>query len=237
MKKIFTLLLLACLCKQTSAQVIIALLFGKKLNTGKLGFGLVLSPSLTNVNGTEGDYRAALSLGLYFNIEVNKNLFLHLEAIPKGAFGAKDLPVYSTGNDSLDNLFRSGSIERKIQTLSLPLLVHYRIKNSLFLVGGPQVDLITKVKDNFEAKVNENPLNYLVKVTDQFTRFDLAVNVGLMYQFKKDQGMGIGLRYYYGMTDILKTEEGTQVSSAFMLNITIPIGAGKANEAKAKPSE
>jgi len=36
-----------------TSQVVIALLFGKKLNAGKLTFGIVVTPALTNVSDIE----------------------------------------------------------------------------------------------------------------------------------------------------------------------------------------
>ena len=47
------------------SQVLIALLFGKHLNTEKLEFGLTVSPSLTNISNIESKYRSIFDLGLY----------------------------------------------------------------------------------------------------------------------------------------------------------------------------
>jgi hypothetical protein len=49
--------------------------------------------------------------------------------------------------------------------------------------------------------------------------------------------MGIGVRYYYGLTDIHKSVPGTQANSAWQLNITIPVGAGKAQAKAANGSQ
>jgi hypothetical protein len=43
-EKITGIVLLTCLCKLSYAQVVIALLFGDKLNTGTLEFGIVVAP-------------------------------------------------------------------------------------------------------------------------------------------------------------------------------------------------
>ncbi|HET7899324.1 MAG TPA: hypothetical protein VFL47_16670, partial [Flavisolibacter sp.] len=103
MKKIFFLLLLTAGSQTVTAQILIAVLFGDKLNTGKLEFGLVLSPAFTNLTNTSGDYRSALNLGMFFNIRPDKKLFLHLELTPKASLGAKNIPPYSLGNDSIDH--------------------------------------------------------------------------------------------------------------------------------------
>lgn len=206
--------------------MLIALVFGNKLNTDKLEFGLSVSPALTNIIDIHSSARPGLDLGLYFNLKMSDNLFLHPEAIPKSAFGAKGITPYPTGNGELDNFFSGGSVARSIKAISLPLLVHYRIHRLLFAEAGPQIDWLLKVKDKFDAKVNGSDLNYTIDVKDQYTNFAFGVAGGLLYKLKKDKGMGIGIRYCYGLTDIMKTAPGTQKNTAWLLKIDIPIGSG-----------
>ena len=236
MKKSLATLLLACLCYSTSAQVIIALLFGEKLNTGKMEFGLVVSPNLTNITNQESQYRSGLNLGLYLNFRPDKRLFLHVEGTAKGSFGAEDLKPYPTENDTLNGLFTSGSIERKIKAFSLPVMAHYHLTELFFAEAGLQANMRLKVKDLFKTEVSDNDLEYTVDVTKQFTWLDFGLAGGLFYKFRKDRkSMGMGVRYFYGLTDIDKVTSGIQSNSAWLLNITIPVGAGKAEEEKKSP--
>jgi hypothetical protein len=78
--------------------------------------------------------------------------------------------------------------------------------------------------------VNDNELSYTTTISDQVALLDFGVAGGLFYKFKKDKrSMGIGIRYFQGLTDILPSTAGNQANSAWQLNITIPIGAGKVN--------
>src|SRR4029078_8117472 len=115
--------LLSIFSKTASSQVLIALLFGDELNTGKIEFGLTVSPTFTNITNTASKYRPCIECGLYFNFKVTDRLYLHPEAIPKMVFGAKDIAPYSTGNTGLDSLYVNGSVNRKINAIGLPLLV------------------------------------------------------------------------------------------------------------------
>lgn len=230
MKKIRYLFLFLLLMQQTmQAQVVIALLFGDKLNTGAIEFGITVGPSLTSITNLKSDPKAGLNLGLYFNIRINERLFIHPEGIAKGSFGARHIIPYATGNDSLDQLFAGGDVERKIDALSLPVLLRYNISGKWFVEAGPQVDLLLKPKDIFSAKVNDNDLTYTTGIRDEITWFDIGLAAGIIYKLKKDHGMGLGIRYYYGLTDIQKNIQGNQRNSVWQLNVTIPIGAGKAN--------
>jgi hypothetical protein len=235
MRKILAVLLLVCLAKTAAAQVLIAILFGDKLNSGKVEFGLIVSPCLTNITHIGAGYRTGLDLGLYFNIKLSEDLFFSPELTAKSAFGAGHIAPYPTGNDSLDNLLSGGSVTKKAQGFSMPLKMRYRIVQRLFAEAGLQADLLFKKStDEFHATLDGNDLDYTKKIKDEFTRFDLGVTGGLIYKIRKDRGMGIGVRYLYGLTDVYKARAGTQVNSLWFLNVTIPIGASKANEAAAK---
>jgi hypothetical protein len=230
MKKITGIILLSCLCKIGHPQVVIALLFGDKLNTGTLEFGIVVTPGLTDISNIESKHRNNLSLGIYFNIHPDKKFFIHVEGIAKGAFGAEELIPYSLGNDTLNGLFANGAVERKIKAFSLPILGRYAIAPKFFIEAGIQPDMMLKSKDIFTTKVNGNELTYTTIISDQVALLDFGVAGGLFYKFRKDKrGMGIGIRYFQGLTDILPSTAGNQANSAWQLNITIPIGAGKVN--------
>lgn len=224
MKKAAGALLSVFLCNAVQAQIIIAILFGDKLNTDKLEFGLVVSPGLTNITNIGGSYKAGLNLGLYFTYKVDDKWFLHPELIAKGSFGSKGLSPYPTGSDSLDQLFSGGSVTRGVQSFSMPLLVHYRVYKRWFAEGGVQTDLALKARDEFKKEVEGNPLSYTRAVTSSFNRIDFGVSAGVVYKFTSDKSMGIGVRYYYGLTDVLKDRTGVQANSVWLLNVFIPIG-------------
>jgi hypothetical protein len=230
MKKIACIVLLVCLCKISSGQVIIALLFGDKLNTDQLEFGIVVTPVWTGISDIESKRRDGLNLGIYFNIHPDKKFFFHIEGTAKGAFGAKEINPYPLGNDTLNALFASGAVERKIKAFSLPVLGRYAITPKFFAEAGIQADMMLKSKDMFKSRVNDNELVYTVNVSDQITLLDFGVDGGFFYKFSKDKrSMGIGIRYFQGLTDIMKGTHGNQANSSWQINVTIPIGAGKVN--------
>jgi hypothetical protein len=232
MKKVAGILLLVCVCDALQAQVLIAIIFGDKLNTDKLEFGLVLSPGLMNITNMGGSYKTGLNLGLYFTYKVNDRWFLHPELIAKGSFGSEGVAPYPTGSDSLDRLFSGGSVTRRVQSFSMPLLVHYRVYKRWFAEAGVQTDLALKAKDEFMNPVGGNPLSYTTTVTSSFNRIDFGVTAGLVYKITSDRGMGMGIRYYYGLTDVLKDLSGVQMNSVWLVNVFIPIGSGNSGAGK-----
>jgi hypothetical protein len=220
--------------KLTFAQILIALVFGGKLQSEKLTFGLNVIPTSSTITNIDGDSKTGIGFGLYFDIKLSEKVFLHPEAIPKSSLGMQGIAPYATGSDSLDALFVNGSVKRNIRAISLPLLCRYRIKGHLFAEAGPQIDWILKVKDIYEKNENGNELSYTTRVDEQFTRFDIGLAGGLHYKISKDKGMGLGVRYFYGLTDMMKAEN-TQLNQALYFVIAVPIGTGSAKSPVTTP--
>jgi hypothetical protein len=228
MKKLgYLIILMMIYCGPVKAQVLIALVFGDKLNTDKLEFGLVVSPSFTKISNIECNYKNGLNLSLYFNVKTSERFFIHLEALAKGSYGAKDIFPYATGSDTLDNLFAEGGILRKIKAFGLMTLGQYRITDQLYIEAGPQVNWMLKSKDIYESTYNGNDLTYTVPISDNVTTFEVGLTGGAGYRLRKEKGVSLTLRYYAGFTDIWKLAEGTQSNSMWTFNIGIPIGGNK----------
>ena len=136
--KIFLMSCLVCLCaSQANSQVIIALLFGDKLNSDKLEFGLAGGLSLSNVsNFYDTKTRGSFNLGLYFNIKLDDRWYIRAEAVPKFPTGASELNPYSLNDANLDSLLHDAEVTRKIKNIALPILIRYRIGNLLFAEAG-----------------------------------------------------------------------------------------------------
>jgi hypothetical protein len=233
LKKTVATILMLCIHAPMFAQVLIALLFGEKLQSEKLTFGLSFIPTYSTISNIEGaKFKNGFGVGLYFDIKITKNFFIHPEAIPKSSLGTTGLPPYPTGIDSLDSFFSNGSISRKIKAISVPLLCRYRIKGLLFAEAGPQIDWMLNVKDTYRVDVNGDDVTYTTELKNQYNRFDLGLAAGLHCKLKKDKGIGLGVRYFYGLTDI-DSNIGSQTNQAFYINILIPVGAGKAAEENA----
>jgi len=229
MKKVFLLVTLLCCYRLTTAQVLVALVFGDKLNSGKLEFGLMGGPVISDIsNGGGSKSRLGLNLGMYFDIRFNNNQFaIHPEIIVKSALGAKGYTPYPTGDKYVDSLFQYGSLERKFKCISIPIMFRMRVAKLLYLDIGPQLDWMVQAKDHFKIKENGSDAHYFYNINPQITMLDIGMGIGLAYRLKQLGGLSFGARYYKGFTDIEKVTAGSQKNSAFMLNVYLPIGAAK----------
>ncbi len=96
--------------------------------------------------------------------------------------------------------------------------------------------MLSKAHDIFYAEIKDkDDLSYDLDVRDQYNRIDAGVMAGVGFQVLKGTGYNFGMRYYYGLTELLKDNSGDpQRNSTFYLYFSLPVGAGEKAKAKAE---
>ncbi|HRZ32543.1 MAG TPA: porin family protein [Flavobacterium sp.] len=231
MKKFIFILFFSLFTINTlESQVLISLLFGDNLNTGKIEFGLDGGMTLSDQTGlSDSKMLNSWNLGFYFDIKLKDDWMLHTGVLVKSTSGADEIPVYSLQNSELDNLYATGSIERNMSYFNVPILMKYNFKNRFYVEAGPQLGLLYKATDEFQNKIDGNELTYSKDVREEFHPLDAGVVGGVGYRILKGYGMNIAIRYYYGFVDVLVNDSGDAVTNqSLYFNVGIPIGVGKA---------
>jgi hypothetical protein len=251
--KIFKKISLICLILLVSVQlmqgqVLISLLFGDKLNTPELEFGLSAGYNLSYIRGIDGSQGMHhWELGFYFDYWLKENTpwYLGTGVYIKSNVGGTNIPLDYPGNrqvnDSIYNGFinANGSVSKKFNTFYVPVNLRYLSKCGLYIDAGVQVGLVFKTYDKYTAEVSGYELDYTVKkgVKDNglYKWFDGGIDGGIGYKSKGKMGWKIGVYYYLGLTNIYKNDLGPKAynSSAYIL-ANIPIGKKKAEKARAE---
>jgi hypothetical protein len=228
MKRLLLIPALLFICNTSRSQVLISIIFGDKLNSGKIEFGLEGGANWSTIQGLEGSKTLpGFNLGFYFDIKLkNPSWMINTGVIVKSPMGANNLPVYSLNNDTLDQAFAGGHVERKLRYFNVPVLIKYNFKNNLFIKGGIQLGLLNKAFDEFfNTIIEKDDITFKLKTKDQFNSIDAGLAFGLGYRLLKGNGMNLTLQYYYGLTDITKEDFlPAQYNRVFYLTAGIPIG-------------
>lgn len=232
LSRLLSTVVLTTLVGHAHSQVLISLLFGDNLNTGKIEFGLEGGATFSTINGLDGaEYKSGFNLGFYFDIKLKNKLSLATGVMVKSPWGAEGLPTYSLGAADLDSVFRGGSVERRMNYFNVPILAKYKL-GRFFAAAGPQLSLGYKAYDVFTRDVNEeDDLTYKVENRSLYRPIEAGVCAAAGIHIQKGYGMNILVRYYQGLTEIRKDPVGdTQVNQGWHLLVGIPIGMGKAQE-------
>jgi hypothetical protein len=228
MKKYFLIIALLLFVNAARNQVLISILLGDKLNTGKIEFGLDGGANWSTIKNLDGAKSlTGFNLGFYFDFKLkDPSWMLNTGVIVKSNMGADELPVYSLGNPNLDNAFTGGKITRKINYFNVPIMMKYSFKNHFYLKAGTQLGLRYKAFDEFKNSLNEeDDLKYRLNIKDQFHPLDAGLAFGAGYRLMKGNGMNIGVQYYLGLIDIRVDDSSpNQFNRVLYLTAGIPIG-------------
>jgi len=228
MQKLFFLFTCIFLSGFAHAQVLISILFGDKLNTDAIIFGLHVDYSFNKITSVEPqDAMGKLNLSLFFDVRLHDQWRAEIEAIAKYTRGGKGIAPYPLNDPQLDLQFANGSVERKISYVGLMTAIQYTVEHSWYIEAGPQLTLRTKAKDIFKVKTDDGELLLDRDIRDEINRWEFSLMSGLGYKLDKGTGMTFGLRYNWGLSDVEKNVAGYQQNRGFYVLSNIPIGRNK----------
>jgi hypothetical protein len=225
-KKIVLLSLTVMFSASVNAQVLITLLLGDALNTPKIEFGLsggLVHSTIGTIDNSEG--MNTFDLGFYFHLQMKNNSYLSTGVHVKSTMGAEGMPVYELGDENFDAIYKDGTLTKKIPVFSLPILFHQRFNQRWYIEAGPQLGLIHKPVDIFEADKLDGELTFKLDVKDQYKHIDAGLLGGIGYKFNKQpKSMSAGISYYYGLVDVSNNPDYKIKNSAIYVFMKIPIG-------------
>jgi hypothetical protein len=233
------LVLIAFFCiHSVHSQVLISLIFGDKLNSPFLEFGLEGGANFSTISNQEtSGTNVGFNLGFYFDFRSKKNpaWMINTGVIVKSPMGAKGLPVYSLNDVNLDNTFEGGSVNREIRYFNVPILIKYQFKNNIYLKGGPQLGLLASAFDEFSKEINHDDAVYKNNIRDKIHVIDAGIAMGAGYHLKVGNGLNITVQYYYGLVPLMKGDSSPdQYNRSLYVTAGIPIGKGKAARKRAE---
>ena len=235
MKKIVTLFFILFIGFTAHSQVLIALLLGDKLNTGKIEFGLDGGVNFSNIGNMDSNsFSRELNLGFYFDIKMKEQWYLNTGVLVKSTLGLDNLTEADLEFLNATTYDAEGEYKQRINYFIVPALARYKFKNNMYAELGPQFGLATKAFIQFDSDVDGNQARIRETNTDMINRFDMGIAGGVGYRLLKGLGWTIGARYYYGFLDVYKDLSGSKNSSLFLkLNIPIGLSLEKKEEVKA----
>ena len=232
MRKIIIIMVSCFFTSLLKAQVLISILFGDKLNTDAIIFGLHVDYSFNKITSIEPqDQLGKLNLSLFFDFRLADQWRLNAEAIAKYTRGGKGITPYSLSDPQLDAQFADGKVERKISYVGLMSTLQYTLEHSWYVEGGPQLTIRTQAKDIFTSKKEDGELKLTRDIQDEIARWEFSLVSGAGYKFGKGSGMAVGIRYNWGLSDVLKNTPVYEQNRGFYLLTNIPIGRNKKEKA------
>lgn len=233
MRKTIIFLLLLAFTYTAQSQILLSLIFGDKLNSEYIEFGLEGGANFSTISNLDHDKtNIGFNLGFYFDFKFkeNPNWMVNTGVIIKSPMGADKIPVYSLDNEVLDNAFEGGYVNRKLRYFNVPILAKYKFDNNIYVKAGPMLGLRSKAFDEFNKEIDGDDLQYKNNIKERVHTVDAGAAIGAGYHLMKGHGMNIGVMYYLGMVPVMKGDAPKQYNRSFYITACIPIGKGKAEK-------
>ena len=236
MKRILLLIPFLFFAYQSQGQVLLSLIFGDKLNSDGLEFGLEGGVNLSKISKLDTSNNIApFNIGFYFDIRLKEQWSFYTGVLVKAELGVDELTTKDL--EFLDaRIYEDpGTYSQRIRYFLVPTLMKYAFNNNIYLEGGPMFGLMHKAwieyqtnTDGFESEVKQ--FN-----KDDINRMEAGAAFGLGYRIK-GKGWSFGIRLYHGFTNVYKDRSGTK-NSALFFKVNVPVGAGKAKEKRAQKEQ
>ena len=232
--KLTTLALLLAV-QLASSQVLISLLFGDKLNSDAIEFGLEGGFNYSDLGALEADKRlSSFNLGFYFDIELKDAWRLYTGVLVKSKLGVDNLSDSDLLLLGVTPEEPGGSYSQYINNFLVPALIKYRFANRIYAEAGPQFGLLYKSWVQFDSDIDGTETRIRIENKDVLNTFEVGGVIGAGYRLRPGPaGMTVGIKYYQGFTNAIQGLSGSR-NNALFLKFNVPIGAAKKEGSKAK---
>jgi hypothetical protein len=230
--KLTTLALLLAV-QIASSQVLISLLFGDKLNSDAIEFGLEGGFNYSDLGALEADKRlSSFNLGFYFDIELKDAWRLYTGVLVKSKLGVDNLSDSDLLLLGVTPEEEGGSYSQYINNFLVPALIKYRFPNRIYAEVGPQFGLLYKSWVQFDSDIDGTETRIRIENKDVLNTFEVGGVIGAGYRLRPGPaGMSLGIKYYQGFTNAIKGLSGSR-NNAIFLKFNVPIGAAKKKGSK-----
>jgi len=161
----------------------VAITFSLIQSIGQISFGAKAGLNLSNaknIGSTDNEVRLGLYGGLLSEIGIRKKFIFRPELL------------YSSKGFKFPPTTFSGSGALSLNYVSIPLLGGFRPSDKVAILLGPEFNFLTNAKSKFDGSNHD--------VSNNYRKFDLAIDFGATYVTKKD--LGLEIRYSYGFEDL-----------------------------------
>ena len=204
------------------SQVLISLLFGDKLNSDKIEFGLETGVNFEQIEGFESnDRRAFFNIGFYFDFKLkNRDWSIYTGVLVKANQGLdnltdNDLVFLGIDKQEVDDVIIEGSYKQVINAFMVPALLKYKFHQGVYLEGGMQFGWHTKAYVEFNSDNKDVQEQVRYKNNDAIqTNFILPVEGRFSSIF--------GLKRIYNKQKRIRRHTGLDIAAPQGTNIISP---------------
>jgi len=159
-KKYLTLLVIILMGFTSHSQVLLSILFGDKLNSDGLEFGLEGGFNWSDISGLDADKRLSkFNLGFYFDFRLKNQWNIYNGVLVKAKLEDSKLsPEDLAFLEKTPSAEEDGTYSQVINYFAVPALLKYNFKNRMHIEAGAHFGLMHKSWVEFESKLDNKDI-------------------------------------------------------------------------------
>ena len=185
------------------SQVLLGYLFGEKLASENFNMGFEVGVNFTNfAEFPDAERTNHPVFGLFADWRFSENFHFGGAVLPIAGRGANELAPVLTGDPGFDAQTASGTMNRSLNYVEIPLLVKWAPhREEGFRAGvGPSLGIVTSANDRYQV-VSPNGTAYVLErdIGGLLPDLDLGISFDVEWRIKF---LSIAARYTHGLTDM-----------------------------------
>jgi len=181
--------------------------------TAQVYYGFKVGANLANFYGDieNNSIKASFHIGAVAEISVSDLFSVQPELLfsMQGSQGENNSLLTSHTSVPIDGKDFS-STKTNFYYLNLPVMVKYFVTDMISIDAGPQVGYLLYAKES-------NGTDELTDIKDLTKSIDYGLNLGGSYEM--DNGMNINLRYYYGLANVLDSNDAKMNNALIQISL------------------
>lgn len=203
MRKLFLLLILSSFSLTASSQILLSILFGDKLNSDGMEFGLDIGMNISNLEGfSETTYSPSWNLGFGLDIRIKNQWSLSTGTRVKNTMLAKGISLAEANALGYDfiTLEEATDYYMRMSQIQVPVLLRKRFGRIYLEAGGTAALNAASSMVKF-YEVSGRQLLETIDNHSDMRLIEFGFSGGLGYDFSEGKGLVGGFRYYQSLTN------------------------------------
>lgn len=183
--------------------------------------GLNLANLASSAEGFESKARIGFHIGGYAEFALSDK-FSFLSELVYSSQGAKE-EDFETAEYMGETYTSSYKAETKLNYINIPVLAKFKPTESFYLAAGPQIGLLLGANTEWSYSYSDSSGSESDSGDEDIKEFLNSTDIGVAIAagYELESGLNFGLRYNYGLTDIVDESDGDAIK-----NSTIQVSVG-----------
>lgn len=190
------------------------------ISNAQVNFGAKAGLNLADLASSEEEFEADSKIGFHLGGYAELSISDKFSIQPELIYSAQGAKSEFSEEDTFNGVTITYSYEDKLKLnyLNVPVLFKFKPSDMFYIGAGPQLGLLLSAKNEYESTATGGGVTQSESgeddVKDEMKSIDLSFALGAGVEL--ESGLNFGLRYNYGLSDVVDENEGDAIRNSVL---------------------